>query len=80
MSEVDAARRARERGDRRTWRERALDAEARLREVEAERDALKHGLWGSSAATITALTHRAEKAEAELASMKAAWHGEEARR
>lgn len=39
MSEVDRARRARERGDGRTWRERALAAEAeaaRLREQETK--------------------------------------------
>lgn len=35
MSEVDRARRARERGDGRTWRERAVDAEERVTELEA---------------------------------------------
>ena len=44
MNEVDRARRARERGDARTWRERALDAEAALREALAENERLREAL------------------------------------
>jgi len=75
VSEVDRARRALERGDGRTWRERALDAEAelsrlrgRVEQAEKERDE------ASDALQVLAADHyfaRAEKAEAENAELAA---------
>jgi DNA repair exonuclease SbcCD ATPase subunit len=75
MSEVDRARRARERGDGRTWRERALAAEAERDEAQnalAERHNTVARLMQSNRslmqhrAIIQGVIERAETAEARL--------------
>lgn len=61
MAEVDRARRARERGDGRTWRERALDAEA---DREADRPkTLKGYVYTCDAHSLGELVRRVEAEE-----------------